>query len=1063
MSARFNLSAEIVLQKEIKNFSAIRRQLNSLSPQRITVSIDTRSATSQLNKVRRELTELQRLARSIGTIRVGASGGRVNVINAQKAAINAKRQFDRHFQPYRATLVVDTTQALRSLGVVRTRLTQIQALAGNIRLRGLNNRNSLSGAGLQQTTRGLRQATAASNNFGTSVVRAASRYSAFLLGISGTVGVINEFREGIAEAAAFEKQIIKTAQVANISVDAAKKLGREILDVGVKFGVSSQDLAAFQTDLLSANFSIEETQKLLEAGAKTQLGASFGDLSEVANASIILKNFAADSNEIVDILSRINSVSNAYAVESQTFTSALARSGAAAKNAGLDINELLGIITAIKQTSRLSDSTIGVSIKSILSKLQSPDSISKLSALGVNSIGADGGQNSLFDILRQLNAAQQNFSKTAAGKLQFNQGISDLVGIHQTNALQAAISGFPLAEQSKQVAAQGGDSLTTDAAKAQTGLQNQLEQTRQAFLKLYSSISNDKTLHEAAETALLVAKAFAEIAESSKIIPRLATGGFQIGKSVTQFFTGQSVEIPDFIKELVTGRTNKSRLSPKEKVQQDATNSAKTGSTPIPVAPPKFTAISAPAQQLSFAEQIRSIKNSARNPLVDFRSPQAQLITGLEDVGSDRFLKGIQQLGLGRQETNQLAQINRTSNALPSILRNRQFTPDNFLDEVISDLQKANVGSAVTETISQQLSEISFDEFTRSLRDVDGFSKKLLSSFNSTTDGAKNLASALNEIRQREIADLGKTFAALSTARTSQLNASLASIEVADLIARQQKRVGNTNLGEAAILSAAGGNATQLGSVLADVVEQFKQTRDARLGLVANDLASKLQLLTNTVERNRNIQEKLNQIEERRAGKLSYLQNYFGSDREGRRELQESQLTVAKARGLGLNALSMKEQRQTVNALSGPLSGLRFDGQSGEELLRSLLEQSNPRMFEGLNRQQTRLEGIQLERTRDAATAQQAIASLDMTSFQMLADQLPQSSRSFLALAESLNGLNLPESIALAGEVQVNVTFQNAEGLAALQGEIRSMVDRKINERLAAVIPIDGPSGRRLN
>lgn len=68
------------------------------------------------------------------------------------------------------------------------------------------------------------------------------------------------------------------------------------------------------------------------------------------------------------------------------------------------------------------------------------------------------------------------------------------------------------------------------------------------------------------------------------------------------------------------------------------------------------------------------------------------------------------------------------------------------------------------------------------------------------------------------------------------------------------------------------------------------------------------------------------------------------------------------------------------------------------------------------------------------------------------------------ALLDRLNATlgSLPSEIAIGGELRVDLNVNGAEVLGALGPAIQEMIANKVRQQIAAVIPMDGPSGRRL-
>src|SRR5690606_23551989 len=106
----------------------------------------------------------------------------------------------------------------------------------------------------------------------------------------------------------------------------------------------------------------------------------------------------------IKIVDMVNEVSNNYAVTNRDLLEALAVTGSVAKGVGLSIEELIGHITALSESTAKSGAEIGNALKTIYSYIYRPATINVFEKLGIQvRDGADG--------FRDLNAILKDVQK----------------------------------------------------------------------------------------------------------------------------------------------------------------------------------------------------------------------------------------------------------------------------------------------------------------------------------------------------------------------------------------------------------------------------------------------------------------------------------------------------------------------------------------------------------------------------------------------------------------------------------------------------------------------------
>ncbi len=235
--------------------------------------------------------------------------------------------------------------------------------------------------------------------FGRQAALAFKRYSAFLIGTFAINKLASFFHSGTDAALEFEHTLTKLEQLLEISEGRANDFGEAIRDVGVKTGISFNEIGKGIEILAQAGFKfkgLSEITNISELLAKTQLAPTFGSIGETVDGLIAIfgqfNKTLSDTGQIFDL---VNQFSADFAVESKDIFEAVKRGGAAFHVAGGNLEEFVSLFSLLRSSTRESADTLGTFFKSGLAKLLSPQSQGRLGLLGV-------GPGSLVTQLTQL-------------------------------------------------------------------------------------------------------------------------------------------------------------------------------------------------------------------------------------------------------------------------------------------------------------------------------------------------------------------------------------------------------------------------------------------------------------------------------------------------------------------------------------------------------------------------------------------------------------------------------------------------------------------------------------
>jgi hypothetical protein len=409
----------------------------------------------------------------------------------------------------------------------------------NVSLKVSQGAAAATGQAIQGVANNVAKASAGVSSFGQNIGLATRRFLAFQIGAVLAVSKVTDaIRDGINEALLFQKTLVNLSQVGT-SARGIAEIADSITNLSKNLGVSSKGLAEVSVTLKQAGLSAGEVTSALEALAKTSLAPTFRDINKTTEGLIAMRQqFGIASKDFERTLGAINTVSAAFAVESEDLVEAIRRSGAAFKAASSDIqgseqtfNQFISLVSAVRSTTRESASEIGTGLRTIFARLQSGRVAENLKALGIE-LRYTGEEAALagkqiegqfvgaWEAVSRLSAALKNVPTTDP---RFAAIVEQVGGFRQISRVIPLIQQFGQAQKAYSIAQGGANSLTLDAGKAQGIFLVQLTKVREEFMDLIRTIGNNKTLQTFGALSLDLASSLIKLTKALEPLVPLLT------------------------------------------------------------------------------------------------------------------------------------------------------------------------------------------------------------------------------------------------------------------------------------------------------------------------------------------------------------------------------------------------------------------------------------------------------------------------------------------------------------------------------------------------------------
>ena len=309
-------------------------------------------------------------------------------------------------------------------------------------------------------TQPLGRITASANEFTKSLEASNARVIAF----GASVGIINaitdSFKFLVAETIRFEKTLQDINVVLNSSNEQIEKFGQGLFDVAQNtaqsFNIAAEAALEFSRQGLSVEEVLKRTNDALTLTRITSLDAA----EAVSGLTAAVNAFGEAGLTTTDIIDKLAAVDVKFAVSSEDLINGLERAGAVAIDAGVDLDNLVGIITSLQQTTARGGAVIGNGLKTIFTRIQRPESIRQLEDMGVAVRTLTGAVLPADKVLKNIAKGFEELSQSQQSNI-----VQFAAGIFQANIFRAALADLAKTQGIQQQATEISANAAGEAAR----------------------------------------------------------------------------------------------------------------------------------------------------------------------------------------------------------------------------------------------------------------------------------------------------------------------------------------------------------------------------------------------------------------------------------------------------------------------------------------------------------------------------------------------------------------------------------------------------------------------
>ena len=280
----------------------------------------------------------------------------------------------------------------------------------------------------------LGRITGKMSEFQKSMDASVARVFAFGAAVSVINGVSTAFKSLVNETIAVEKALVDINVLLQLSSKNLSKFGGELFAVAKNTAQGFDTISTAAAEFARQGLTAEQTLKRVnDAMVLTRL-SGLDAAASVQTLTAAVNSFTNEALRSTDVINRLANVDAAFAVSSKDLADSIARSGAAAKSAGVQFNELLAITTAVQQRTARGGAVIGNAFKTIFTRLQRSGVREVLEGIGIATTKLDGTFRNSASVLQDYANAYRGLTDQ-----QKAYTAEQVAGVRQVNILKSLI------------------------------------------------------------------------------------------------------------------------------------------------------------------------------------------------------------------------------------------------------------------------------------------------------------------------------------------------------------------------------------------------------------------------------------------------------------------------------------------------------------------------------------------------------------------------------------------------------------------------------------------------
>lgn len=334
--------------------------------------------------------------------------------------------------------------------------------------------------------------SADAKDFDNSLGKATNRVVAF----GAAAAVFGTLAKGAAEFASSIVEIDNSLAKINVNLGQSqaglKKFGADLFNIARQTGQTFEVTAKAAEELARQGLSAEETTKRLKDSLVLSRIAGLDAATSVETLTAAINSFNEEALTSTEIVNKFAAVDTKFAVSSKDLAEAVSRVGSTAQSAGVGIDQLIGLVTSLQQTTARGGATIGNGLKTIFTRIQAaPETVAALEGVGVAIKNTDGSLRDALSILRDYGQAREKVGEVERAALD-----RTVAGTFQINILKAALTDlnkeYSVYGNAVRTSAEATDEAVRKNEKLNETISSLINSTGVSIKQLFASIGGEQ-------------------------------------------------------------------------------------------------------------------------------------------------------------------------------------------------------------------------------------------------------------------------------------------------------------------------------------------------------------------------------------------------------------------------------------------------------------------------------------------------------------------------------------------------------------------------------------------
>ena len=218
--------------------------------------------------------------------------------------------------------------------------------------------------------------------------------NARVLAFGASVGVLSAVAQGFSQLVTttiqVEKSLADINSVLGANATQLNKFKNDIFSVAKETGNSFQTVSEAALELSRQGLKSDEVLRRLKDSMILSRLSGLDAASAVEGLTAAVNSFSKEGITTSDVLNKISKTAAAFSVSERDLIEGFKRSASVAQQAGVSLDELGGIITAVQQKTARGGAVIGNAFKTIFTRIQRSDSLAALQDIGAEITDTQG-------------------------------------------------------------------------------------------------------------------------------------------------------------------------------------------------------------------------------------------------------------------------------------------------------------------------------------------------------------------------------------------------------------------------------------------------------------------------------------------------------------------------------------------------------------------------------------------------------------------------------------------------------------------------------------------------